>query len=136
MLKQPDSVDECVYFTRRSHAKGFLIAWALRGMCKQCNKGIMGKPTDEKGKVKIRAKEYSCKQCGFTQEKEAYEDTLTASIIYDCPHCGAHGELNIPFKRKKAKIFDNEEMKPKTVEVLRFVCQSCKQNIDITKKMK
>ncbi len=136
MLQQPASMNDCVYFTRRNHAKGLLIAWVFRGTCPKCKKGIMGKPVDKKGKVKIRASEYSCKECGFTQEKQAYEDTLTANVEYDCPKCSTHGEIQIPFLRKKARICGEEDLKQKTVDVLRFVCAGCKQNIDITKKMK
>ncbi len=136
MLIQPESTSDCVYFTRRSNEKGIIIAWAPRGTCTKCGKELMAKPTDSKGKVKIRAKEYVCKECGFTQEKEEYEDSLTANVIYDCPSCGKHGETQLPFKRKKVRIFDEKDMKQKTLDVLRFSCASCKQNIDISKKMK
>ncbi|MDO8661365.1 MAG: hypothetical protein Q7K43_05740 [Candidatus Woesearchaeota archaeon] len=136
MLTQPESTENCVYFTRRSHEKGIVIAWAPRGICAKCGKSFMGKPTDKKGKIKIRAKEYTCKDCGFTQEKNSYEDSLTANVIYDCPSCSKHGEIQLPFKRKKVRITDKEDMKTKTVDVLRFACGFCKQNIDISKKMK
>ena len=113
------------------------MAWVLRGKCTKCGKGLMGKPVDEKtGKVKIRAKEYTCKECGYTVEAESYASTLNANIQYDCPHCGSHGEIQIPFKRKKVKIFDEKEGKKKTVDVLRFQCQKCEKDIDISKKMK
>ena len=95
----------------------------------------MGKPV-EKGKVKIRAKEYTCKECNNTVPKEEYESTLTASVVYDCPHCGKHGDQQVPFKRKKMRLFDEQEQKKITAEVLRLQCHACKQNIDITKKMK
>ncbi len=135
-LKEPASMDELIYFTRRSHPKGIVTAWARKQACPKCKKAMMGKPRGPDGNVKIRAKEYTCPACEYTAEKVAYENTLTAEIIYACPHCGAKGEHSMPFQRKKAKIFDEEEQKQITAEVLRFPCAKCKQNIDITKKMK
>lgn len=97
---------------------------------------MMGKPKDEKGKVKIRAKEYVCPECNYTVEKDAYEKGLTANIKYTCPHCKFEGEAQVPFHRKKVQIFDEESQKKNLVEVLRFQCSKCGKNIDITKKMK
>lgn len=126
-LKQPSSADECVYFTRRAIGEGTIIAWVFRNPCPKCGKALMGKPVDKKtGKVSIRAKEYVCPNCGYTAEKNAYEETLTANVEYTCPSCNYSGEIQIPFKRKKIQ----------GVDALRFQCQKCKANIDITKKMK
>ncbi len=135
-MELPSSTDGCVYFTRRSHPKGTIIAWAPREKCTSCKKSFMGKPVDKKGKIRIRSTEYTCKDCGNTAQKEQYESSLTANVIYDCPHCGKHGEISVPFKRKKAKIVDPEDGKTKSVEVLRFPCSFCKKDIDVTKKMK
>ena len=127
VLKQPNSADECVYFTRRVFGDGKLVAWVFKNPCPKCGKSLMGKPVDKKtGKVSIRAKEYVCAACGNKAEKQAYEDTLTANISYTCPSCKNSGELQIPFKRKKVQ----------GVDTLRFSCQKCKANIDVTKKMK
>lgn len=126
-LKQPTNADECVYFTRRIIGNGKVMAWVFRNTCPKCGKALMGKPVDKKtGKVSIRAKEYVCPSCGYTAEKNAYEETLTANIEYTCQSCNYSGELQIPFKRKKVQGVDS----------LRFQCQKCKANIDITKKMK
>ncbi len=126
-LKKAESMEECIYFTRRSIDDGEATAWVLKQACPKCNKSLMGKPKDEKtGKVKIRAKEYVCPECGYTVEKKAYEESLTVSIEYMCPHCKFKGEIQIPFKRKRIKGADT----------LRFQCQKCGKNIDITKKMK
>ncbi|MBI2134013.1 hypothetical protein HYU11_04995 [Candidatus Woesearchaeota archaeon] len=126
-LKKPESMDECVYFTQRSIGEsGFAMAWVFRQPCPQCKKSPMGKPKDKKGKVMIRAKEYKCPNCGNTVEKKEYEESLTASIEYTCPGCKFSGEKEIPFKRKKIE----------GTETLRFQCDKCKANIDITKKMK
>lgn len=133
-LKMPESVDECVYFTRRS--KPNVVAWVLKEKCPKCKKAMMGKPKGSDGKVKIRAKEYTCSACGFTMEKQAYEDTLTASIQFTCPKCGFSGDHHMPFKRKKVKLFDEEENKEVKADALLFNCPKCSQQIAVTKKMK
>ncbi len=133
-LKMPESMDECVYFTRRS--KPQVVAWVFREKCPKCKKALMGKPKDASGKVKIRAKEYVCPECGHAIEKSAYEDTLTASIQYTCPKCGFSGEHQMPFKRKKIRIFDEEEGKEVMADALVFNCQKCNEKIAVTKKMK
>lgn len=122
---EPESMDELIYFTNRAIGNGKAKAWVYRGICPECGKAKMGKPV-EKGKVKMRAKEYVCPECGHTVEKQEYEDTLTAQVRYTCPGCGKDGEAEIPYKRKKIE----------GVETLRFRCQHCSANIDITKKMK
>lgn len=137
MLKEPKSMDEVVYFTNRMlGAKGAVKAWVFKEICPKCKNAAMGKPKDEKGKVKIRAKEYVCQSCKYSIEQKEYEDTLTANIVYTCPECSFKGEIQIPFKRKKVKIFDEEEQKEKTADALQFECEKCKEKINITKKMK
>lgn len=136
-LKEPTSMDECVYFTQRSIGNGHVKCWVFKEPCPKCGKALMSKPRDEKtGKPKIRAKEYQCSECGYTVPKEEYEETLTTNIKYTCPKCGFSGEIQIPFKRKKVKIFDEEKQKEITADSLRFKCSKCKENIDITKKIK
>lgn len=136
VLQEPKSMDECVYFTNRIIGNGKVRAWAMKEKCPKCHEGLMGKPRDPKtGKPKIRADNYECPNCHYSVPIEEYEDTLTASIKYICPHCNNEGEIQIPYKRKKVQIFD-EEGKKKTADVLRFQCSKCNQNIDITKKMK
>lgn len=137
-LKLPNSMDECVYFTRRKLGdKGSAIAWVLRGKCTKCKKGVMGKPKDPKtGKVKTRATEYVCPSCNHTMEKGAYEDTLTANIQYNCQHCGTSGEHQMSFKRKKVQLINPETGKKKAADALKFQCKKCGKDILITKKMK
>ena len=137
-LIEPNSAGECVYFTNRLlNEKSKIKCWVFREKCTQCGKGSMNKPRDPKtGKIKIRAKEYKCPECGYTLDEKTYEESLTANIKYICPYCNNEGELQLPFKRKKVKIFDEEKLKNKTIESLRFQCQNCNKNIDITKKMK
>ncbi len=134
-LKQPTSIDECVYFTRRVIGNGKIKAWVFKKLCPKCKKALMEKPKDPKtGKPKLRSKEYVCPECGFKIEKKQYEDSLICNIEYTCPYCSFSGEIQVPFKRKKVKIQtpDGE----KTVDSLRFQCKKCNKNIDITKKLK
>lgn len=137
-LKEPQSVDECVYLTDRDLDKGgYVRAWVLKENCPKCGKALMGKPRDPKtGKPKIRADFYECPACKYTAKKEEYEDTLTVSIRYTCPFCKHQGETHVPFKRKKMKRLNEDTMKKETVDTIRFQCEKCRKDIDITKKMK
>ena len=136
-MKEPKSMDECVYFTNRSIDEGKIKAWVFKEECPKCKKGIMGKPKNEKtGRPKIRAKEYTCSECGYTVEKEEYEDTLTINIKYTCPHCQHSDELSTPFKRKKVQRLNEKTGKKQAIETVRFQCSKCGKDIDVTKKMK
>lgn len=127
-LKQPESMDELVYFTNRTldGGKGSVRVWVFKQACPKCKKAIMGKPRDSKGKVKTRANEYVCPSCGYNVEKQAYEDSLTANAEYKCPGCSLSGEAQIPYKRKNIE----------GIPALRFQCSKCKASIDVTKKLK
>ena len=125
-LKQPESMEELVYFTKRNIGEGFVKAWVFREKCPKCGKGLMGKPKDKTGKVKVRATYYECPECKYTIPKKEYEESLTVNISYICPNCKYEGETQIPFKRKKIK----------GVDALVFHCEKCKEKILITKKMK
>ncbi len=126
-LRFPESAEECVYFTRRTlENEGRIVCWVFREQCPNCHKSLMGKPRDDEGNIKIRAKEYVCPECKHAVDKQSYEDTLTASIQYICPKCKFEAETQIPFKRKKVKGAD----------ILRFQCGKCGIDIDIAKKFK
>ena len=128
--KKPESMEECVYFTQRvleaDGKEGEIVTWVLREDCSKCGKAKMGKPRDSEGKVKIRAKEYVCPECGHEIKKEDYEGTLAAYAQYVCPHCSEKGEGEVPFKRKNIS----------GIPTLRFECAGCKGFLDVTKKMK
>ena len=125
MLKKPNSMDECVYYTLRDIGNGEITVWVFKQLCPKCKKAMMGKPA-EGGKVKIRAKEYVCPACNYTVEKEKYEETLTANAEYTCPECRFKGEAQVPFKRKSVE----------GTKAIRFVCGKCGAKIDVTQKMK
>lgn len=125
-LQIPESMDEIVYWTNRTIDSGKVMVWAPRQDCPKCKKAKMGKPVGEEGNVKIRAKEYVCPACKYTVEKEAYEESLTANVIYTCPSCQFQGEYTGPFKRKNIE----------GALTFRFQCSKCGKNIDVTKKMK
>jgi len=126
-LKFPESMDDCIYFTRRKDDKSKIIAWCAKVTCPKCKKGLMGKPKNPKtGRPKIRALEYACDACGYTEEKADHEKNLTISVQYTCPFCQNEGEATTQFKRKswngmKAYIFE---------------CGGCGKKIGITKRMK
>ncbi len=124
-LKQPESMTDCVYFTQRAIGAGKAKAWVFKEKCPKCKGALMGKPV-EKGKVKIRAKEYVCPKCNYTAEKKMYEESLTCNVSYVCPACSHSGETQTQYKRK------NVDGIP-TIQVL---CEKCKGKINITKKMK
>jgi len=127
MVTEPESMDDLIYFTNRTleEGKGKIKAWVYKKMCPQCNKVKMGKPV-EGGKVKIRAKEYVCPECGFTEEKTEHEESLTLEAKYTCPECGKDGESTAPYKRKSFM-----GVKAYVVE-----CSNCNAKIPLTKKMK
>src|SRR3989338_10429224 len=134
-LTLPKSTNECVYFTNRNTAKGKLKCWVPKEICPKCKKGLMAKPRDPKtGKPKIRATVYECPDCKHSVPVQAYEDTLTANIIYTCPKCSNNSEIKIPFKRKKVKMFDEELQKETTADALQFQCSKCSEKINVTKK--
>jgi len=137
MVTEPTSMEELVYFTNRKVGDGNIMAWVYRKKCPKCGKAKMGKPRDEKtGKAKIRADKYVCPECSYTVDKEEYEETLTLEVKYTCPKCKHQGEIEVPFKRKKTKIFNEEKQKKVTVDAVVFECENCNEKIAVTKKMK
>jgi DNA-directed RNA polymerase subunit RPC12/RpoP len=127
MVKMPESMDECFYFTNRTIDSGSVIAWVYKPKCPKCKKGIMGKPVDPKtGKVKRRAEIYVCSECGHEVNSKEFDETLTVEIQYTCPFCGKSGEATTEYKRKSYK----------GVPAYVFKCVHCGEKIGITKKMK
>jgi predicted RNA-binding Zn-ribbon protein involved in translation (DUF1610 family) len=120
-LIMPESMEDCLYFTNR----GDILAWVYKGKCPQCQKAKMGKPVD-KGKVKIRAKEYVCPACGYTEEKREHEETLQLECQYTCPECGKQGESTGKYVRKSYK----------GVQSFIVECEHCQAKIPLTKKLK
>ncbi|HIH39698.1 TPA: hypothetical protein HA219_03190 [Candidatus Woesearchaeota archaeon] len=126
-LRFPDSMDECIYFTRRKDDDSYIIAWVFKKQCPKCKKGPMAKPKAPKtGRPKIRAAEYVCDKCGYSEEKKVHEESLLVNIQYRCRYCGNEGETTTEFRRKAFEGI------PSYV----FECQKCHKKIGITKKMK
>ncbi len=137
-LRFPESMGECVYFTRRQlGSTGKAVAWVFRENCPKCSKGLMGKPVNPKTKkAKTRALEYVCPECNHTVEKGEYEDTLTCNIQYTCPECQTEGEIATPFKRQKVQLLNPKTGKKKAADAVVFLCGKCNEKIILTKKMK
>lgn len=127
-LQMPNSMDECIYFTRRVFENnGKAIAWVCKKACPKCGKAKMGKPLDPKTKrPKIRADTYECPACGFSEPKQEHEESLMVEVMFTCPYCGMQGEATTPAKRSK---FEG-------VPAYVFECCGCHKKIGLTKKMK
>ncbi|MDD9953120.1 MAG: hypothetical protein OXR66_02185 [Candidatus Woesearchaeota archaeon] len=97
-LREPESMDECLYFTRRKlENDGWARAWVYRPLSPDGNP--LGKPKDPKtGKVKIRSKVYVDHETGY--EVSADELDLNVEIKYKSPFTGEEGETTVPFKWK------------------------------------
>ena len=126
-LKEPESMEDLIYFTNRTleGSKGKVKAWVHKKVCPKCGKAKMGKPV-EKGKVKIRAEEYTCPSCNFTEQKVVHEESLNLEAKYTCPECKKEGESTALYKRKSFM----------GVPAYVVECQHCKAKIPVTKKMK
>jgi predicted RNA-binding Zn-ribbon protein involved in translation (DUF1610 family) len=120
-LKQPESVDECVYFTRRAllPTKGRIVAWAFRKRCPKCRKGVMAKP-------KKSSPTYDCPSCGYAEPKAEHIADIKLNVEYTCPACGFSGEAQTEFKRKSWQ----------GVKAYVFSCGKCGEKIGVTKKLK
>ncbi len=132
-LIEPKDISECLYFTNRTIGTGKVKAWVFKGLCSKC-KGKMQVVKPESALAK--PKEYACESCGNKVTTKEYEESLPVNIKYTCPKCGNSGELQVSYKRKKIKIFDEEDRKEKTADAIQFECSKCKEKINITKKMK
>lgn len=136
MITEPTSMDQCIYFTNRIIGTGKIKAWVYKQKCPKCSKSLMTKPKDAKGKIKIRATEYTCESCHYTVPETEYEETLHIEVMYTCHHCNNKSEATLPYKKKKIRLLNEETGKLSSVEAIRFQCSKCQKNIDITKKMK
>lgn len=127
-LRIPESMEECLYFTNRSLGEdGQAMAWVYRKDCPECKKSKMGKPVDPKtGRSKIRAKEYVCPSCSYTEEKAEHEASLDLEVKYTCPACLKEGEGTTKYVRKTFK----------GVKACVIECEHCSEKIPITKKLK
>jgi len=116
-LKQPESVDECIYFTNRTFDTGKAMAWVYRKMCPKCGKGR---------KIDKKADHYVCYACGYKEDAKQMEELLHIEVAYTCPYCGKDGEATTEYKRKVWM----------GVPSYVFECKSCGKSIGLTKKLK
>ena len=131
-LIEPTNVSDCLYFTNRTLGTGKVKAWVFKGFCSCKGKMQAVKPASALAKPK----EYVCAACGKKVPTKEYEESLPMNIKYICPKCGNSSELQVPYKRKKIKIFDEEDKKEKTADAVQFECGKCKEKMNITKKLK
>ena len=125
-IKQPKSMDECIYFTNRASEKGKIMAWVLRPECPKCRKGLMGKPIKKNGKVDKKADIYECPSCKYQESEEKVGEGMPLNVIYTCEHCGNQGETTTPYQRQSFQ----------GVQAYVFNCQKCNEKLAITKKLK
>lgn len=125
-LQVPESMDDLLYFTNRTIKEGKVKAWVHKKLCPKCKKQKMGKPVGNDGSIKIRAKEYECPACKYTEEKKEHEESLTLEAKYTCPECKKEGQSTALYKRKKYQGTDAYVVE----------CQHCNAKIPVTKKLK
>ncbi len=126
MLKKPNSIEECIYFTNRTIDSGRAMAWVCRKQCPKCKKDVLKKPSTKSGKPDKKSPIYVCKSCRYEEKNEDVENDLMINVEYKCPYCGNEGETTSEYKRKSF------EGVPSYV----FECEKCKKKIGLTKKLK
>lgn len=116
-MREPESVEECLYFTRRAFGDGKIMAWAFRKSCPKCG-ALMKKPTK-------RATTYEC-VCGHAEPKAEHEKDVVVNVRYTCPFCQHEGETTTDYKRRTWQ----------GVKAYVFICEGCGKKVGITKKLK
>ena len=124
-MRKPESMDECVYFTRRELGEGKATAWVFKKKCDKCD-GLLIKPLTKTGKPDKKATIYVCNKCNSEEDNESVESQLVVNIEYTCPHCKHESQATTEFKRKSFK----------GVPSFVFECENCHEKIGVTKKMK
>ncbi|MFH1915640.1 MAG: hypothetical protein ABIJ21_00090 [Nanoarchaeota archaeon] len=126
-MKEPENMDNLLFFTNRSLNNGNITAWVCHPLCPQCKKGTMGKPVNPKtGKVIKKSEVYACHSCNHELPVQEAEGLAIVEIKYTCPFCKKSGEATTPYVRKSFL----------GVPAYIFTCKSCNEKIGITKKMK
>lgn len=125
-MKEPDSMDELLFFTNRRVGDGTIRAWTYRPDCPKC-KARMGKPINPKTKkVDKKSLDYECPKCAYRVLAADADKDLKVEVIYTCPFCKKSGETETEYNRKKWQ----------GVLAYVFLCKSCGKEIGITKKLK
>jgi predicted RNA-binding Zn-ribbon protein involved in translation (DUF1610 family) len=127
MLKEPSSMEECLYFSNRTLGEnGKAMAWVYRAECPSCKKGRIGKPIKKNGKPDKKADHFECPECKHQISNEEAENIFKVEVKYTCPHCGNVGEATTEYKRRSFQ----------GVQAFVFACGKCGEKIGITKKLK
>ena len=125
-MRKPESMDECVYFTRREIGEGKAMAWIFRKKCDKCQEGLMIKPLNKRGKPDKKSPIYVCNKCNQEEDNESVESSYIVHIEYTCPNCKHEGQTTSEYKRISFKGI------PSYV----FECDNCHEKLGVTKKMK
>ncbi|MBT3940918.1 hypothetical protein HOF46_02710 [Candidatus Woesearchaeota archaeon] len=124
-IQRPKSMSDLDYYTRRVLGEGKAEVWVFKQKC-ACG-GLLKKP-------KKKSPIYVCAECMASVPVEEYEGKQVAGIAYTCPSCKHTAEKEEPFVRKKVGIIIKG--KRKSVLSFQFVCDSCGEKINVTKKLK
>lgn len=113
-LKEPESMDDLFYFTRRKlENDGWIRAWVYKPDSPK-GKGKLSKPINPStGRPKVRSSVYVDEAGNEFPCKEIDKD-LILEIKYKSPYTGKEGETTIPYKRKTymgvpAFVFEDQE---------------------------
>jgi len=126
-MKEPESMNDLMFFTNRNMGASTIKAWVYRPLCAKCKKGRVGKPINPKSKaINKKAEYYECNHCKAQTPVEDIDKDLKVEVKYKCPGCGNEGFATTEYKRKTWQ----------GVPAFVFECSKCKEKIGITKKMK
>lgn len=126
MLKKPESMEECIYFTNRTFDTGRAMAWVYKKKCTKCNDGVMIKPLKKNGKPDKKSLIFVCDKCNIEESNEDVEKDLKLEVDFRCPHCQFEGQTTTEYIRKSFQ----------GVKSFIFTCEKCHEKIPLTKKMK
>lgn len=124
-LPKPSSMEELLYFTRRTIKDGRTVAWVFKVDCPECGDGVLQKPRKDDGGVKTRSPYWNCSNCDY-ETKDDVDEGLDVNIHYICPHCGFEGDAQTEYERR---TYYGED-------AIVFQCRDCYQEIPISKKIK
>ena len=124
-LKDPKSMEDCFYFTRRKLEKGSIVAWVLKPIGP--HGGLLQRPLNPKsGKVMKKSEVYVERGTDYEVPCKEIDPTLKVQIRYECPECAKAGETTAPYVWKTYK----------GAKSIIFYCNDCEAKLGISKKLK